>query len=340
MSAPLPAIFGLEGLTVTDEERAFFHDVKPYGFILFARNVADRDQVRALVQDLRENCGCASALVFIDQEGGRVQRLGPPHWPAYPPAAVFGELACLDRNMGARAAWLNARLIADDLYELGIQADCLPVLDLPAMGAHDIIGDRAFDPDPYIVAALGLAVCEGLMDGGVLPVLKHIPGHGRATADSHEGLPQVDTEASLLRHRDFVPFQGLSHMPFAMTAHIVYSVFDDRFPATTSSRMIHDVIRDEIGFAGALMSDDLNMKALSGSLRERTRAAQQAGCDLALHCSGDLDEMRDVAEALVPASEASNARMAAALDPLALPKPMDRALIEAERNALLLELEV
>jgi len=337
MYKALPAIFGLEGLQVTDDERAFFDDVKPFGFILFARNVDSKEQVQSLVADLRENCGCDSAVVFIDQEGGRVARLGPPHWEVYPPAAVFGELACIDRNKGARAAWLNARLIADDLHELGIRADCLPVLDLPAKGAHDIIGDRAFDPDPYIVASLGLAVCEGLLDGGVLPVVKHIPGHGRALADSHEALPRVDADAALLRQRDFVPFEGLAQMPFAMTAHIVYEAFDDRRPATVSSRIIHNIIRDEIGFAGVIMSDDLNMKALEGTLGHRTKEAQNAGCDLALHCSGDLAEMRDVADALVPSGEKTQARLAAALNFLSTPKPMSRTIIKAERDALLRE---
>jgi beta-N-acetylhexosaminidase len=337
MYKPMPAIFGVEGLAVTDRERDFFDGAKPFGFILFARNVETKDQVRALVTDLREGCGCTNALVFIDQEGGRVARLRPPEWPEYPPAAIFGELACIDRNKGARATWLNARLIADDLYDLGIRADCLPVLDLPARGSHDIIGDRAFDPDPHIVSSLGLAVCDGLMDGGVLPVLKHIPGHGRAMADSHDSLPVVSTEAQLLRHRDFSPFQALAHMPFAMTAHIIYSDFDDQRPATVSSRMIHNVIRDEIGFSGALMSDDLNMQALQGTLTERTRSAQQAGCDLALHCSGVFEEMTDVADALVPASDLTQNRLAAALDCLSTPKPMDRNMVLAERDALLAE---
>jgi beta-N-acetylhexosaminidase len=337
MYKPMPAIFGVEGLAITDRERDFFDGTRPFGFILFARNVVTKDQVRALVTDLREGCGCTNALLFIDQEGGRVARLRPPEWPEYPPAAIFGELACIDRNRGARAAWLNARLIADDLYDLGIRADCLPVLDLPARGSHDIIGDRAFDPDPHIVSSLGLAVCDGLMDGGVLPVLKHIPGHGRAMADSHDSLPVVSTEAQLLRHRDFSPFQALAHMPFAMTAHIIYSEFDDKRPATVSSRIIHNVIRDEIGFSGALMSDDLNMQALQGTLTERTRSAQQAGCDLALHCSGVFEEMTDVADALVPASDQTQNRLAAALDRLSTPKPMDRNMVLAERDALLAE---
>ena len=338
MYTPLPAIFGLEGLQVTDEERAFFRETRPFGFILFARNVDNKDQVRALVADLRDQCGCDNAIVFIDQEGGRVARLQPPHWDEYPPAAKFGAIACLDRTKGARAAFLNARLIADDLYDLGIRADCLPVLDLPARRSHEIIGDRAFDPDPHIVSNLGLAVCDGLMDGGVLPVVKHIPGHGRATVDSHLDLPRVDVDAEILRYRDFAPFKQLADMPFAMTAHIVYTAYDDRRPATTSSRMVNNVIRDEIGFTGVLMTDDLNMKALNGTLTERTRSAQQAGCDLALHCSGVLEEMQEVADALEPAGDATRERLAAALDRLSTPKPMDRAIIKAERDALLSEL--
>jgi beta-N-acetylhexosaminidase len=334
---PLPAIFGVAGHVLNDEERAFFCDVKPFGYILFARNVDGPEQVKALVADLLTNCGTENAVVFIDQEGGRVARLRPPAWEAYPPAAIFGELSEQDRVKGARAAYLNARLIADDLYSLGIRADCLPVLDLPARGAHDIIGDRAFNTDPFIVSNLGQAVCDGLMDGGVLPVIKHIPGHGRAMADSHESLPVVDAEPALLRYRDFATFKALADKPFAMTAHIVYADFDDRQPATTSPRMIHNVIRDESGFSGVLMSDDLDMKALKGTLGRRAKASQQAGCDLVLHCSGDLDAMKEVADALEPPSEISCERFALALNSLSTPMPMDRAIVKAERDALIRE---
>jgi beta-N-acetylhexosaminidase len=288
-------IVGCSGLAITPDERAFFRDADPWGFILFKRNIEDPEQVRALTASLRETVGREDAPILIDQEGGRVQRMGPPHWRRYPPGRAYGRMG----GDGAQCemARLGARLMAHDLLSVGVTVDCLPVLDVPTPGAHDIIGDRAYADDPADVAALGRAAAEGLLDGGVLPVIKHIPGHGRAGADSHEALPVVEATREELERIDFEPFRALADMPLAMSAHVVYTAIDPDNPATTSRTVIDDVIRGSIGFDGLLMSDDLSMKALSGSLRERARAALAAGCDVALHCNGKLDEMQAVAEA-------------------------------------------
>jgi beta-N-acetylhexosaminidase len=286
-------IMGLAGQALTAGEEAFFRRERPWGFILFARNVGEADALCALVQSLRECVGW-NAPVFIDQEGGRVQRLRPPLAPNYPPARAIGAL---HGEAGRRAAWLLSRLHAFDLGRYGIDADCLPVLDVPVAGSHDVIGDRAYATAPEIVADLGEQAARGLLDGGVLPVIKHVPGHGRAFADSHKELPRVDAPLEALRSRDFVPFRALSAMPMAMTAHVVYTALDAAAPATTSSRVIADIIRGEIGFDGLLMSDDVSMKALSGDFGARTHAILAAGCDLVLHCNGDLAEMQAVAEA-------------------------------------------
>lgn len=288
-------IFGCAGTSLSAEERAFFREMAPWGFILFKRNINSPDQVRALIDELRDCVGDAAAPVLIDQEGGRVARLTPPTWPARPPAARFGALFTADPDAAREATYLNARLIAHDLAALGINVDCLPVLDVPAEGAHDIIGDRAFARDPHTIIELGRAQIDGLLDGGVLPVMKHIPGHGRAGADSHLALPRVTASAEELSATDFVTFRSLDTCPIAMTAHVVYESIDPQRPATTSPKVVRDVIRGEIGFDGLLMSDDLSMKALDGPLAVRAKAALFAGCDLALHCNGDMDEMRDVA---------------------------------------------
>lgn len=288
-------IFGCAGTSLSAEERAFFRDTAPWGFILFKRNINNPDQVRALVSEFRDCVGDAAAPVLIDQEGGRVARLTPPTWAAHPPAARFGTLFATEPDAAREATYLNARLIAHDLAALGINVDCLPVLDVPAEGAHDIIGDRAFARDPHTIIELGRAQIDGLLDGGVLPVMKHIPGHGRAGADSHLALPRVIASAEELSATDFVTFRSLDTCPIAMTAHVVYESIDPQRPATTSPKVVRDVIRGEIGFDGLLMSDDLSMKALDGPLAVRAKAALFAGCDLALHCNGDMDEMRDVA---------------------------------------------
>ena len=289
------AIYGCAGPVLSAAERSFFRDVRPWGFILFGRNIENPDQIRALVSSLRETVDDSAAPILIDQEGGRVARLKPPLWAERPPAALFGALYAQNQELAREATYLNARLIAHDLSSLGINVDCLPVLDVPAPGAHDIIGDRAFAADPTTIIDLGRAQMEGLMEGGVLPVMKHIPGHGRAGADSHLALPRVTATVEELSASDFVTFRSLDSCPIAMTAHVVYDSIDPQRPATTSPKIIRDVIRGEIGFEGLLMSDDLSMKALDGPLALRAKAALFAGCDLALHCNGDMDEMKDVA---------------------------------------------
>ena len=290
-------ITGLAGVSLGLDERAFLRDAGPWGLILFKRNIERPEQVRALVSDFRDAVGRDDAPVLVDQEGGRVQRLRPPHWPEYPPAAAYGLIYDRHRDDGLAAARLGTRLIAADLADLGITVDCLPVADVPAAGADPVIGDRAYGLTPDKVADLAGAAAEGLMQGGVLPVLKHLPGHGRATADSHERLPVVDTDSDTLDRTDFAAFRPLKHLPLGMTAHVVYSGIDPVEPATTSQTMIGDVIRRRIGFAGALMSDDISMGALSGTIAERTRASLAAGCDLVLHCNGRFDEMLAVADA-------------------------------------------
>lgn len=291
---PRAVILGCSGLTLTDEERRFFAEADPFGFILFARNVATPDQVRALTAALRESVGRADAPVLIDQEGGRVRRLHPPAWRSSPPMRPFGELYDRDPGAARRALALNIGLLSAELLAVGIDVDCAPVLDVPVEGAHDIIGDRAFSDDPRVVADLGRVAHDAFLEAGVFPVVKHIPGHGRATADSHLALPRVRASRRELEERDFLPFRALRDAPFGMTAHIVYTAFDAERPATTSPTVIKDVIRGELGFGGLLMTDDLSMKALEGPFDARARDALDAGCDLVLHCNGDLEEMRAV----------------------------------------------
>lgn len=301
---------GCAGLSLTDEERRFFQAVNPLGFILFARNVNDPDQVRALVSDLRDSIGRADAPVLIDQEGGRVQRLRPPHWRAAPAGEPFARLAARDMSAAKQALRLNFRLIGRELADLGIDVDCAPVLDVPVDGAHDIIGDRAYGRNPDMVAELAQAVCDGLLDEGVLPVVKHVPGHGRALVDSHQDLPVVDVSLAELERQDFPPFIRLADAPWAMTAHVVYQAIDPDRPATTSAKVIRDIIRGHIGFKGLLLSDDLSMKALGGSFQSRTSAALDAGCDVVLHCNGDMAEMMAVASAVRPMTDVALERVA------------------------------
>lgn len=330
------AIFGCAGHNLTRAERAFFRDVNPWGFILFKRNIDTPDQVRKLVAALRETTGRDDAPVLIDQEGGRVARLGPPHWKKYPPGKSYGALYAADPVQGRELTRLGARLIAHDLRALGITCDCVPVLDVPVTGAHDIIGDRAYGFDAATVATLGRAAAEGLLAGGVLPVIKHIPGHGRAGADSHENLPVVDATRPALEKTDFAAFRHLADMPLAMTAHVVYTAFDKDNPATTSRTVIRNVIRRHIGFGGVLMSDDLSMKALSGSFEERTVAALAAGCDMVLHCNGEMNEMRAIARETPKLAGKSKKRAKAALQRIAhLPEPLDAADARAKLDAAL-----
>lgn len=288
-------ITGLSGLELTPAEQRFLAETRPAGLILFARNIASHTQIRRLVDDARTAVGSEDTLVLIDQEGGRVQRLRPPLGRALPPAAAYGALYHDDPQAGTEAAYLAARLLADDLAALGIDTDCAPVLDLPVAGAHDIIGDRAYGEEIAQVVALGRAVAEGLMAGGVVPVIKHIPGHGRAMADSHLSLPVVDAPAGVLAVTDFATFRALADMPAAMTAHVVFSAIDPDAPASTSARVTREIIRGDIGFGGLLMSDDLGMKALTGPMRARAEAVIAAGSDVALHCSGELAEMSEAA---------------------------------------------
>jgi len=287
-------IAGLSGLTITVDERAFIREAQPWGLIIFRRNVRTLQQVIEFVQSFREIVGWP-APVLVDQEGGRVQRLGPPHWPEYPPGARYGAIYDREVATGLAVARLAGRLIAADLNALGVDVDCLPLGDVPVEGADAVIGDRAYGTEPVKVAALAGAIAEGLMAGGVLPVLKHLPGHGRATADSHHKLPLVDTDRTTLEATDFAAFRPLNELPLGMTAHVVFSAIDPDAPATTSVTMVREVIRGFIGFQGLLMSDDISMNALSGTIAERSRAAFAAGCDVVLHCNGDLREMSAVA---------------------------------------------
>ncbi len=327
-------ITGVSGLALTAQERDFLRDAQPWGFILFKRNIESPAQVVALIIELRTAVGW-DAPVLVDQEGGRVQRLDPPHWPVYPAGALFSALYDEDQALGLRAAELSSRLIAADLADLGIDVDCLPLADVPAPGSDAVIGDRAYGTTPEKVAAIGRAVTTGLQRGGVLPVLKHIPGHGRAMADTHHALPIVDTSRFELETIDFAAFRTLADLPMAMTAHVVFSAYDAAQPATTSATMIDQVIRGMIGFQGLLMSDDVSMNALAGSIAERTMAIVAAGCDIVLHCNGKLDEMRHVAANSPVLGSIAKARADAALVARGIPQPFDRVAGRAELDALI-----
>ena len=328
-------ITGVSGLELTVAERAFIRSERPWGLIIFKRNIETRDQVANLIGEFRSEVGETGAPVLIDQEGGRVQRFGPPNWPAYPPGAVFGALYDLDPALGLRAAWLSARLIAADLIEAGVTVDCLPLADVPVPGADAVIGNRAYGTEPGKVARIARAVTEGLEQGGVLPVLKHIPGHGRATADTHFRLPEVDTSRSELERVDFAAFQPLADLPMAMTAHVVFSALDPAHPATTSATIIAQVIRGVIGFQGLLMSDDVSMNALAGTIAERTRAIVNAGCDMVLHCNGKLDEMREVARQTPELSGKALERASRALASRKPAQPLDRQAARDQLDALI-----
>ena len=335
VSAPQASIYGCAGLTFDDWERGFFAEQDPFGFILFQRNCDNPEQVRRLVEAFRDAVGRADAPVLIDQEGGRVARLKPPHWQTLPPAGAIGGLAERDPEAGAEAAWLQARLIAADLEPLGITVDCAPVLDLRHSGAHDVIGDRAFGGDPELVARLGRAFCDGLLAGGVLPVIKHMPGHGRTLVDSHLKMPVVEAPLEALEQSDFQPFQSLADMPLGMTGHLCLTSVDEACPATISSRVQREVIRGSLGFQGLLLTDDLSMSALPGGLGERAAAALAAGCDVALHCNGEREEMQQVAGAVGPLSAAGQERWAAALARLDGPlEPVDASALRRRLDAL------
>ncbi len=323
------------GDVLSAEEKAFFRDVNPFGYILFARHCESPDMVRRLIGELKSLSGRDRLPVLIDQEGGRVARLKPPHWPKYPPAAVFAAVYAQDREKALRACYLNARLIAHDLYELGITVDCAPLADIPVQGAHDVIGDRAFGYAPEPVIALARAQANGLMDGGVVPVLKHIPGHGRALADSHEEIPIVHTPLDVLRATDFVPFKALADLPMGMTAHVVYTAIDDKHMATLSNPVI-DLIRGELGFTNLLLSDALDMKSMAALPPEqRSRGALAAGCDIALHCNSPLSEKIEIARGACPLQGESLKRAERAMASVGAPVALDMQAARAELNTLL-----
>lgn len=295
MSESKAMILGCAGKELTPDEARFYADERPWGFILFARNIGEPAQISDLVAAMRASVGRPDAPVFIDQEGGRVQRIRPPVAPNYPAGAALGALYRQDREAGLRAAWLMSRLHAFDLARFGITADCLPVLDVPIEGASDVIGTRAYGKEPRSVLELGRAASEGLMAGGVLPVMKHMPGHGRAFSDSHYELPRLETSLDDLRTHDFVPFKALKDLPMGMTAHVVYDAIDPKGPATTSAKVVSEIIRGEIGFEGLLISDDTSMKALSGDFPDKAAAILAAGVDIVLHCNGVMAEMAGIA---------------------------------------------
>lgn len=328
-----PAIFGLSGTTLNAAERAFFREADPAGYILFGRNVESRAQLRALTDDLRSIHGREHLLVSIDQEGGRVARMKPPVWPAYPCGWAFAELWDIAPASAIEAARANAQMLGQDLAEAGISVDYAPLLDVRQPGAHDVIGDRALGNTPLQVAALGRAMLDGLARAGVAGCIKHMPGHGRALADSHKELPVVDASAAQLE-ADLAPFIKLNTAPVGMSAHVLYKAWDAQNPATLSPHIIAEVIRGTIGFDGLLLTDDIDMQALEGTIPERSARAVAAGCDLVLNCWAKMDDMQAIAAALPPMSAATARRLDAALA-FARPQHADRAELLATRDALL-----
>jgi beta-N-acetylhexosaminidase len=327
-------IAGIAGPALTPDEREFLRAERPWGLILFKRNIESKAQVTDLVTEIRQILKRSNAPLLVDQEGGRVQRMQPPVWPSYPPGAAFGRLFDRDPAKGLRAARLSARLIAADLSDVGIDVDCLPIVDVPIAGSDNVIGDRAYGTNPATVSAVGRAVADGLRDGGVLPILKHIPGHGRALVDSHHLLPVVDTPRDELDAIDFAPFRALADLPMAMTAHVIFSAYDPARPATTSATIVSEVIRGLIGFDGLLMGDDVSMNALDGSIAERSRATIAAGCDIVLACNGKLDEMRAVADSAPELRGEALRRAGRALAAKRPPQPIDIGAARAELDGL------
>ena len=334
-AAPRAMVLGCAGEALDDGERRFLADADPAGFILFKRNCESPTQTQALIGAFREAVGRPDAPVLIDQEGGRVVRLGPPHWRAPPAPALLGALAEVDGDAGVRAAWLNARLVAVDLLALGFTVNCVPVLDLRFAGASKVVGDRSLGADPRLVARLGRAVADGLRAGGIVPAVKHLPGHGRATGDSHAVLPRVDAPLKALRARDFVPFRALRDAPVGLTAHVCYAALDPERPGTLSPKVIGEAVRGAIGFDGLLVTDDLSMGALTGSVGQRASAALAAGCDLALHCNGIRDEMEEVAAAAPKLAGRARERFDRMLATRSAPDTFDEAEGLRELDALL-----
>ena len=317
-------ISGCASLSLSSAETEFFSKVNPWGLILYKRNCDSPDQIKSLTSQFRAAVKRKDAPVFIDQEGGRVQRLNQPHWRKYPSADVFGKLYSRSPILALRSARNAGRLMAEELEELGITSSCLPVLDVPQPGSHDVIGNRAYGLRPEVVVALAHAHMAGLMEGGILPVMKHIPGHGRSTVDSHHNLPIVKASRAELEGFDFLPFTALADCPMAMTAHVVYTALDADNPATLSRKIIREVIRKTIGFTGLLMTDDLSMKALGGSFAEKCERALNAGCDMLLHCGGDMGEMEQVAAAAGPLGGKAMRRAKQALKARRKPLPYDK----------------
>ena len=323
-------ILGCAGPRLTKEESRFFDEAQPWGFILFARNIEAPDQVRALTADLRTSVG-RNAPVLIDQEGGRVQRMGPPHWRQHPPPLDL--LSELDAETGQRAMWLRGRLIAEELVDVGIDVNCAPLADIATDTTHPFLKNRCYGTDAETVSANARAMAEGLVAGGVLPVLKHTPGHGRSVLDTHFELPRVDAPLAELERTDFAPFRALADLPMAMSAHLIFDALDPARPVTVSSTAI-SYLRETVGITGFLMTDDISMNALGGTVADRTRAAIAAGCDAVLHCNGDLDEMRAVADAAGAMTPAAHSRADAALAARPAPVPIDIAGSEAELRAM------
>lgn len=319
----LAFIAGVAGLELSDAERAFYRETRPLGLILFGRNLDNEEQIKCLISDVRVAVGEEQFYVLIDQEGGRVQRLRPPLFPLLPAARRFGELYERDPGKGAAAALAIGQFMGARLNRLGINVNCTPVLDAAQPGAHEIISDRSFGLDPLLIAALGRQVAEGHMNAGVLPVIKHIPGHGRANADSHFDLPVIDAPRAELQAQDFEPFRLLNDMPLAMTAHVIMEAVDPQLPVSTSKLAIDEVIRGAIGFDGFLMCDDVSMQALDGPIGERVEAVMAAGCDCALHCNGEADEMAAVAAASAELTPEAARRFAASFEVISNPAPTD-----------------
>ncbi len=317
-------ITGLSGKELLDRERDFLREARPCGLILFDRNIADRQQLRRLTDDYLEAVGSDRQLILIDQEGGRIQRMRAPHWKKWPAAARYGELYKRDPEAAIRAARLVYRMMSEELVEVGINVNCVPLLDVPVAGAHDIIGDRALSSDLQAIIDLGRAVADGNLEGGVLPVIKHIPGHGRATADSHIRLPVIEATRSELEQTDFQTFRALAHLPLAMTGHLLMTDLDSVHNVSVSPYIISNIIRQWIGFDGLLMSDDLSMEALQGSIGQRGRDVVAAGCDIALYCKGVFSEMVDVAENVPDLQGRSKERFEAALNLVHTPRDYDR----------------
>lgn len=335
MSVSKSMILGASGATLTADEISLYRDERPWGFILFARNCVELPQIADLVASMRDAVGRPDAPVLIDQEGGRVQRIRPPMIERYPSATALGEIYKQDKEKGLRAAWLMSRLHAFDLMKLGVTVDCLPVLDVPVEGASNVIGDRAYGFDPRMVASMGKAAAEGLKAGGMLPIMKHMPGHGRGMADSHHELPVVTASRTELEAHDFVPFIAMKDELMAMSAHIVFTAYDDRDPATISPIVIEEVIRGHIGFDGLLVSDDTSMNALKGTIGERAARIMGGGCDIVLHCNGVMDEMKAVVKEVVPLCGKALARAEAVERGFAAPDASNEHALRSEFHEMM-----